>query len=502
MSTTTSDASAPPDISPKSGKSKWLALAVIAVSQLLIVLDATIVNIALPTAQVDLNISDANRQWMITAYTLAFGGLLLLGGRIADFTGRKRAFIIGLLGFAAASALGGLATNAETLFAARALQGAFGALMAPAALSLLTVTFTDAKERARAFGVYGAIAGGGGAVGLLMGGVLTEYASWRWTLLVSTPIAIAAALAAVRFVSESRAEGNTKYDLPGAFTSTAGLVALVYGFTKASDDGWGSPVTIGFLVAAVALLVAFVVIELRSKHPLLPMRVILDRNRGGAYLSALLIGSGLFGLFLFLTFYLQLTLGYSALMTGVAFLPFTFGIIAGAGFSAQVQTRFGPRILMTSGLVLAAIGVVMLTRIGVDTGFWTHVFPAELVFSFGMGVTFGPMSNTALVGVADHDAGVASALINTTQQIGGSLGTALLNTIFTSAVAGYLIDHRAEATNPDQLAALQATATVHSYTVAFWVSAALIGLAALIAVVLVRANREDVANTEGVPVGV
>src|SRR4051794_390644 len=290
MSTTTSDASTPPDISLKSPKSKWLALAVIAVSQLLIVLDATIVNIALPTAQADLHISDADRQWMITAYTLAFGGLLLLGGRIADFTGRKRAFIIGLLGFAVASALGGLAQNAETLFAARALQGAFGALMAPAALSLLTVTFTEAKERARAFGVYGAIAGGGGAIGLLMGGVLTEYASWRWTLLVSTPIAVVAALAAVRFVGESKAEGNTRYDLPGALTSTLGLVSLVYGFTKAAGDGWGSPTTIGFLVAAGVLLVSFVVIELRSSHPLLPMRVVLDRNRGGSYLSALLVG--------------------------------------------------------------------------------------------------------------------------------------------------------------------------------------------------------------------
>src|SRR3954469_2861043 len=267
---------------------RWLALGVIALAQLMIVLDASIVNIALPQAQQDLGISSTDRQWVVTAYPLAFGGLLLLGGRIADYTGRKRTFIIGLLGFAAASALGGLAQNGGMLFGARALQGAFGALMAPAALSLLTVTFTEAKERARAFGVYGAIAGGGGAVGLLMGGVLTEYASWRWTLLVSTPIAIVAALAAVRFVGESRAEGDTRYDLPGAFTSTAGLVALVYGFTRASTDGWGAGVTLGLLGAATALLVAFVVIEVRSAHPLLPMRVVLDRNRGGAYLARLL----------------------------------------------------------------------------------------------------------------------------------------------------------------------------------------------------------------------
>jgi EmrB/QacA subfamily drug resistance transporter len=491
MSVATDEPTAPPDRRPVPGSRRWLALAVIGASQLLIVLDATIVNIALPTAQADLHISDADRQWMITAYTLAFGGLLLLGGRIADYTGRKRAFIIGLLGFAAASALGGLAQNAVMLFSARALQGAFGALMAPAALSLLTVTFTEAKERARAFGVYGAIAGGGGAIGLLLGGVLTEYASWRWTLLISTPVALIAAVAAVRFVGESRAEGNTRYDLPGAVTSTGGLVALVYGFTKASTDGWGAPITVAMLVAAAVLLVLFVVIEMRSSHPLLPMRVILDRNRGGAFLSSLLIGVGLFGVFLFLTFYLQVTLGYSALMTGVAFLPFTLGIVAGAGVSAQLQTRVGPRVLMVSGLLLAAIGMVMLTRIGVDTGFWTHVFPAELVMSFGMGMTFGPMSNTALVGVGDHDAGVASALINTTQQIGGSLGTALLNTIFTSAVAGYLVSHQGALTP-----GLQAEATVHSYTVAFWVSAGLIGLAAVIALFLVQTKRPEVADSD------
>jgi EmrB/QacA subfamily drug resistance transporter len=502
MSIATDAVAPPPDIKPAAGARRWLALAVIAISQLLIVLDATIVNIALPTAQKALDISDADRQWMITAYTLAFGGLLLLGGRIADYTGRKRAFIIGLLGFAAASALGGLAQNEGMLFSARALQGAFGALMAPAALSLLTVTFTEAKDRARAFGVYGAVAGGGGAVGLLLGGVLTEYASWRWTLLVSTPIAIVAALAAARFVGESRAEGNTRYDLPGAVTVSGGLVALVYAFTKASTDGWGASVTVGFLIAAAVLLVAFVVIEMRTSHPLLPMRVVLDRNRGGAFLSALLVGVGMFGVFLFLTFYLQVTLGYSALMTGVAFLPFTFGIIAGAGVSAQLLTRVGPRALMVSGLALVALGMVMLTRIGVDTSFWTHVFPAELVISFGMGVVFGPMSNTALVGVADHDAGVASALINTTQQIGGSLGTALLNTIFTSVVAGYITSHQGSLTSPAQLPALQTQATVHGYTIAFWVSAGLIGLAAVIALVLVRASKDEVANAEAVPVAV
>jgi EmrB/QacA subfamily drug resistance transporter len=477
---------------------RWLALAVIAVSQLLIVLDATIVNIALPTAQRDLHISDANRQWMVTAYTLAFGGFLLLGGRIADYTGRKRAFIIGLLGFAGASALGGAATGAGMLFAARGLQGAFGALMTPAALSLLTVTFTDPRERAQAFGVYGGISGGGGAVGLLLGGLLTEYASWRWTLLVSTPIAVLAAVAALRYVRESRAEGDTRYDIPGALVSTLGLVGLVYGFTRASSHGWTAPSTLALLIGSGVLLAVFVLIELYTKHPLLPMRVLLDANRGGAYLAALLVGTGLFGVFLFLTFYLQQTLGYSALGTGVAFLPFTVGIIAGAALSAQLLPRIGPRLLMVSGLLLAAVGMVMLTRIGVDTGYWSHVFPAELVISFGMGVTFGPMTNTALVGVANHDAGVASALVNTAQQVGGSLGTALLNTIFISAVSSYMAGHAATVKDPRVLGPV---AVVHSYTVAFWVSAALIGFAALVAAVLVRAKRGEVSTGIGPAMG-
>jgi EmrB/QacA subfamily drug resistance transporter len=466
------------------GVSPWLALVVIGLSQLLIVLDATIVTVALPTAQHALHISDADRQWVFTAYTLAFGGFLLLGGRIADYTGRKRAFIVGLLGFAAASALGGLAQNAGMLFGARALQGAFAALMAPSALSLLTVTFTSTKDRAKAFGVYGAIAGGGGAVGLLLGGLLTQYASWRWTLLVSTPVAIVAALAAVRFVGESRAQGNTRYDIPGALTSTAGLATLVYGFTKASTDGWTSGTTLTFLGVAAALLVAFVAIELRSANPLLPMRVILDRNRGGSYLSSLLVGAGLFGVFLFLTFYLQQNLHYSALLTGVAFLPFAVGIVLGAGVSSQLLPRVGPRVLMVGGLALAVLGMVLLTRIGVDTGYWSHVFPGELVISFGMGTMFGPLSNTALVGVAGHDAGVASALVNTTQQVGGALGTALLNTIATSAVTSYAKVH-----------GFGPLAVVHSYTVAFWVSAAVIALAALFAGVLVRARRNEVATS-------
>jgi EmrB/QacA subfamily drug resistance transporter len=476
-------------------------LSVIVVSQLLIVLDATVVNIALPTVQQALHISTADRQWALTAYTLSFGGLLLLGGRIADYTGRKRAFIIGLLGFALASALGGLAQNAPMFFGARALQGAFAALMAPAALSLLTVAFTKPKERATAFGVYGAISGGGSAVGLLVGGVLTEYASWRWTLLISTPIAVAAAICATLWVHESRAEGNTKYDVPGAIASTLGLVALVYGFTKAAPTGlggahWGSPLVISMFVAAAVLLSAFVFIESRSKSPLLPMRVLRDRNRSGSYLVALIIGVALFGVFLFLSYYMQQNLGYSTLKSGVAFLPFTVGIVIGAILSTQILPRVGARIPMAGGLLIAAIGMVLLTRLGVDTGYWSHVFPPEIVISFGIGVVFGPLTSTALVGVEEHDAGVASALVNTAQQVGGSVGLALLNTISITVLTNYLVSHQIDPrTNP--LGA--AVGTVHSYTIAFWVSAGLMAVASLVAFTFIRVRADQLQSHEGAP---
>ena len=404
---------------------RWGILAVVIVAQLMIVLDASIVTIALPSAQRALHISTANRQWVITAYTLAFGGFLLLGGRIADFSGRKRMFVVGLLGFAGASAFGGLAIDQATLFAARALQGGFAALMAPAALSILTITFQhDAKERAKAFGAYGAVSGAGGAIGVLLGGVLTQYVSWRWCLLVNVPIAILASIGAVLVVHESRAEGSTKYDVPGAVLSTLGLVSLVYGFTKAESDGWGATITIALLVAAALLLVAFVVLETRTSHPLLPLRVVLDRNRGGAFLASLLTGAGLFAMFVFLSYYLQSVLHYSALKAGLAFLPFAFGIILAAGASTGLVPRIGPRIPMTVGLLVAAGGLAWLTQIGVHSDFWLHVAPQEVLMSVGLGLAFPAFSSTALVRVRDRDAGVASALVNTTQQIGGSLGTA------------------------------------------------------------------------------
>ncbi len=460
------------------------ALVVLAVAQLIIVLDASVVVVALPSAQRALHISVADRQWVMTAYTLAFGTLLLLGGRIADYMGRRRTFVVGLLGFAATSALGGLAQSAAMLFAARALQGGFAAVMAPSALSLLTTTFTEPRERARAFGVYGAVAGSGAAIGLVLGGTLTQFASWRWTLLINVPIAFLTALAAVRVLHESRADSRRGYDLSGAATVTAALFLLVYGFTTAGTDGWSSPVTLGLLGAAVAGLVAFVVVELRSAHPLLPVRVVLDRNRGGSFLTSLLVGCAMLGTFLFLTYYFQGTLHYSAVRTGFAFLPFSLGIILGATLSSRLLPRVGPRTLMVAGLAVATLGMAWMTQLHAGSPYLSHLLPAELVTAFGMGTTFVPMSSTALVGVDHADAGVASALVNTTQQIGSTLGTALLNTVAASATSAFVLAHHGL---PD----LARVAPVHGYTTGFAVSTGLLLAAAVTAATLIRARRGD-----------
>jgi MFS family permease len=362
--------------------------------------------------------------------------------------------------------------------------------MAPAALSLISVTFTEAKERARAFGVYGAISGGGAAIGLIAGGLLTQYASWRWCLLVNVPVAILTAAAALYVVRESRADGDAHYDIPGAVAVTAGLTSLVYGFTKAETDGWASGTTIGLLAVAVVLLAAFVVIELRTDHPLLPLRVVLDRNRGGSFLTSLLVGLALFGMFLFLTYYMQGTLRYSALKSGFAFLPFSVGIIISATVAAQLLPRFGPRALMVVGALMATVGMALFTQIGVHSSYVANLLPAMLVMSLGMGLVFVPLSSTALVGVADRDAGVASALVNTTQQVGGSLGTALLNTLAASATASYITAHGAAA-------AVRTAGTVHGYTVAFTFAAVLLAVAAAGAFLLVKARRDDLPAGDG-----
>jgi EmrB/QacA subfamily drug resistance transporter len=463
---------------------RFIVLAVVAIAQLMLVLDASVVIVALPSAQRALHISIENRQWVVSAYTLAFGSLLLLGGRIADYLGRRRIFMIGLLGFVSASALGGLAQNSAMLFSARALQGAFAALMAPAALSILTVTFTEAHERARAFGVYGGISGGGAAIGLILGGTLTQLASWRWTLLINVPIGLIAMVAASRVVRESHGHRGKGYDLGGALTVTAGLFLLVYGFTLAAIDGWSAPATLGLLVASAAVLAAFVAIELRAAHPLLPLRVVLDRNRGGSFLASLLVGCAMLGTFLFLTYFFQGTLHYSALKTGFAFLPFSGGIIVGATLSSRLLPRVGPRRLMVVGLLSAAAGLAWFTRLTADSSYIAHVLPAVIVVSVGMGLTFVAMSSTALTGVDPKDAGVASALVNATQQIGSSLGTALLNTVAASATAAYLTAHA-------HLAGAALEAPVHGYTTGFTVSAALMVSAAAVAALMIRAPHQD-----------
>ncbi|CAB4917473.1 unannotated protein [freshwater metagenome] len=468
---------------------RWRTLLVIAVAQLMVVLDSSIVNIAIPSAKADLGISDANQQWVITAYTLAFGSLLLLGGRIADFVGRKKIFMIGLIGFAAASALGGIASTQALLFASRGLQGVFGALLAPAALSIVSVTFTDPKERARAFGVYGAISGGGAAIGLILGGTLTEYFSWRWCLGVNAPIAIVAALLAIKYVHESKAGGDHSYDLPGVFTASAGLFALVYGFNEAASKGWSSGITLSFLGVAAILLIAFVMIESKVANPLMPMRVITERNRGGSYLGSLVVGAGLFSMFLFLGLYLQTVLGYTPLRSGFAFLPFTAGIIVFAGVASQLLPKVGPKPLMVPGLVAAAVGLLLLTRITPETSYVTHVLPSLLIMSSGMALVFIPLSTTSLHGVGNRDAGVASALLNTSQQVGGSLGTALLNTVAATAATTYMTS------NPDKA---QTFGITHGFTVAFTVSSVLLLVGAVVLFFFINIGKEAVVETEGV----
>jgi EmrB/QacA subfamily drug resistance transporter len=479
---------------------RFRALAVIAVAQLMIVLDASIVNLAIPSATADLGISPAQVQWVVTAYTLTFGGLLLLGGRIADFWGRKRTFIVGLLGFAAASLLGGMAPNQELLFASRALQGAFAAMLAPAALALISVTFHEPRERSKAFGVMGAISGGGAALGLLLGGVLTEYLSWRWCLAVNTPIAILAALAARRFITESRATGDTSYDIPGALTATLGLVALVYGFTRAAPEGyqdtahWTDASTLVWFGAAAVLLVAFFVIESRTDNPLLPLRIIAERNRGGAYLSALITGAGLFAMFLFLGLYMQVILQYSPVRAGLAFLPFSVRIILTAGIAANLMPKVGPRPLMVPGLLVASGGMLWLTRLTPESAYLTAVLPALVVMSIGMAFTFIPTATVALHGVGNHDAGVASAVINTSQQVGGSLGTALMNTVAVTATSSFLAANAA-ALGEDALPA----ALTHGYTRGFLLGAVRLLAAAVVVLVMIRIGPAAAADEEDAP---
>ena len=483
------DGSGPADA--QSDRHRWLILGVIALAQLMIVLDATIMNIALPTAQRDLHFTIVDRQWVVTAYALTFGSLLLLGGKLADLLGRKVTFVAGLIGFAAASAVGGAAVSFGMLVAARACQGAFGALLAPSALSLLTVTFSDPAERGKAFGVFGAVAGAGGAVGLLLGGVLTEYLSWRWCLYVNLIFAAIAAAGAVTLLHRQPTRGRPKLDLPGAALVSGGMFCIVYGFSNAALHSWHTPSTWGFLAAGVVLLVLFGWRQTRAPQPLLPPRIVADRNRGGAYLSMLIAAMGMFGLFLFLTYYLQQTLGFSPIVTGVAFLPMVACIMASSiTCNIVLMPRTGPRPLVPTGMLLAAGGLALLTRIGVHSSYATAVLPSLLMMGLGLGLVFAPVFNTGTFGVPPTDAGVASATVNTGQQLGGSIGTSLLNTIFASAVASYITTHISPATAIHGRPSPQLTglALIHGYSTAFWCSAAILVFGAIVAGTLLRSG--------------
>jgi EmrB/QacA subfamily drug resistance transporter len=475
---------------------RWKALAFIAVAQLMVVLDATIVNIALPSAQTDLGISDANKQWVVTAYALAFGGLLLFGGRISDLWGRKNSFVAGLIGFAGASALGGAATSEAMMFTARALQGAFGALLAPAALSLLAVMFTESKERAKAFGIYGAIAGGGGALGFILGGVLTEYLDWRWTFFVNIPFAAIAVFGALTVIREPKGTRNrSPLDIPGVLLATTGLVALVYGFTRAASDGWTDPVTIGSFVATVVLLSAFVLVESRVKAPLLPLRVVLDRNRGGVYASLGLAIIAMFGTFLFLTYYLQAVKGYSPITTGFAFLPMIAGMMVGSTqIGARLMTRVAPRLLMAPGFAVAAIGMFLMAQLDVGSSYGALLVPALVLLGLGMGTAFMPAMSLATIGVEPRDAGVASAMVNTSQQVGGAIGTALLSTIAVSSTKSWAEGHLTEARTLGKQGFVNAAA-VHGYSTAIWVAVGILVLAAVLAGTMIntRAQGDQIA---------
>lgn len=448
-------------------RSRWIALAFVALAQLMIALDATIVSIALPSAQAALGASDADRQWVVTAYTLAFGGLLLIGGRVADFAGRKRAFLLGLAGFAVASAIGGAAPNFAVLVAARAMQGAFAAILAPTALSLVAVSFTEPRERATAFAVYGSIAGSGAVIGLLLGGALTQYLTWRWCLYANIPVAVTAAVGGWIALPSSAGRAIRGFDLLGAALGVGGLAALVYGGTSQT----------GLLLAASAVLLAlFVLREARTPEPLLPLRILADRNRAGAYIAVALAIAGMFGAFLFLTYYLQVVQRFAPLQAGLAFLPMTVASQAGSWLIAgRLMPHVPPRVLMAPGAVVAAAGMALLTQLHTDSSYLALVLPAEVLLGLGISCVMVPAFSTATQRVDQREAGVASATVNTAQQIGGSLGTALLNTIAIGATAAY--------------AGPRATAIVHGFSVATAWGVGILLAGAVAAAVLINAKR-------------
>jgi EmrB/QacA subfamily drug resistance transporter len=464
---------------------RGLVLGVIAIAQLMVVLDLTIVNIALPSAQRELGFSDDLRQWVVTAYALAFGSLLLLGGRLGDLFGRKWTFTAGLVGFAVASAIGGAAGSFGVLVAARAAQGVFGALLAPSALALLSTTFTAPAERARAFGVFAALSGSGAAIGLLLGGVFTEALSWRWCLYVNLLFALPVAIAATRLLVNEAQPNRPSLDLPGVATATLGLFCLVYGFSNSETESWGHPVTIGMLAAGAVLLAAFVAIEAHVAHPLMPLQVLRDRTRGGAYLALGLTYVAIFAVFLFLTYYLQRTKGFSPIQAGLAYLPMTATIMATTiSVNVVFLRRVGPRALLTLGMLLGAGAMVWLAQLSPSSSYAGHILPALVVMGLGFGNVVAAGIASATRGVEPHHSGVASALVGTGQQVGGSIGTAVLSSIFAGAVTAY-------AQGRPHTPQLAGEAAVHGYTVAFWVAACIFGAGALIVGTLMRRSGDS-----------
>ena len=457
-------------------------LALLGTAQLMVVLDATIVNIALPSAQKALRFSVADREWIVTAYALAFGSLLLLGGKLGDLFGRKWTFIAGLSGFAIVSAIGGLAQSFAMLVSARALQGMFGALLAPSALGLLTVTFAGSPDRPKAFGIFGAIAGGGASVGLVLGGALTQVLSWRWCLYVNLVIAVPTGLFALRLLVNQSDPERARIDVPGLLTASAGLFALVYGFSNAETQSWTATATIVALVASPVLLITFVVIESRVKNPLLPLHIVRDRARGGAYMSVLLASAGVFAVFFFLTYYMQLTLHFSPLTAGLAFLPMT-GVLVSTSVVAQTRVlpRTGAKALMMIGMALAVVAMIIFTRLTPGGAYATHVLPGLLVIGLGMGCIFAPAIGTATLGVQVRETGVASALVNTSQQVGGAVGLALLSTLSASAATNYVRAH-------PRVPGVAAIAAVHGYTTGFAVAAGIFATGFLLALLILPAK--------------
>jgi EmrB/QacA subfamily drug resistance transporter len=463
------------------GRRQLWALLIVAAAQLMTVLDLAIVYVALPSIQESLHISTPNRQWVVSAYAIAFGGLLLLGGRLVDYFGRRRMFVGALIGFAVASAIGGIAPTAGVLFLARALQGAFGAVITPAVLSLVSVTFTEKAERTKAFAVYGMVSGSGAAIGLILGGVLTQYGSWRWCLLVNVPFALAIALATVLVLRKDPPSVPTRYDVAGAVTATVGLAGLAEGFTLAGSRGWGSPLTVGTLAGAVLFIAAFLVIEARTAAPLLPLRIVTEYHRALLYVAAFLANAAQLSMFLFLTYYFQTTLEYSAVRTGFAFLPFAVSVVLTGNLLGRPLARVNPLTLMMVGAAASTLALLALSRLSSQSSYPIHIMLPEILMGFGVALSLFPLNNVVLAGINPGDAGVASAAVSTTQQMGAALGNALLNTVFALAVAHYVASPGSADPAGD--------ATVHGYDTVFRWESGMYFVVLLLVLLVWRDNR-------------